>query len=413
MKNYKKIVFITSSGHMLECYDVTLYGFFAVLLSPIFFPSNNFIASMIGTFGAFAAGFIMRPIGGIIFGHIGDKVGRKYSFLLSIVLMTIPTIGIGCLPSYETIGITSPILLILFRLIQGIALGGEYGGATVFINEHIKENKPGFAGSIIVTLGFAGAIIGTILGAIFTQDFMPVWAWRVPFFLGGVFGIIVFYFRIQLQETPEFSSLCSEKNTEYYPIFAVLKKDLKNVLCCAGIGMHTITPFYISVIFINLYYDYKFKISMSNTLAINTGIMFLWVLTLPFAGYIADKFNRKKIMLYSAICTCVVSIPAFYTMLNTDTFLIFFLCQLLISFSSIPYVAVTSSILPLLFPKVSRYSGVAFSFSLGVALCGGTSPLIATTLINSGITIGPAIYLFISGVVGYLSVYFASNYRYN
>ncbi|MBT5389589.1 MAG: MFS transporter [Alphaproteobacteria bacterium] len=166
MKKFKfnRLILSTSAGHILEYYDTTLYGFFAVLLAPMFFPAENPAIATICSFIVFAAGFAMRPFGGIVFGHLGDKYGRKVAFMLSIALVTIPTLGIGCLPSYSTIGLAAPILLILFRLLQGISVGGEYGGAAIFIREHVKKEQAGFAGSMLATLGFVGALVGTLLG---------------------------------------------------------------------------------------------------------------------------------------------------------------------------------------------------------------------------------------------------------
>lgn len=398
------IIFSTSAGHIIEYFDSYLYGYFAFMLAPIFFPSNDPTVSLISSFGAFAAGFIMRPLGGILFGHLGDRFGRKTAFLSSIILISIPTFGIGCLPSYETIGIAAPVLLIIFRLLQGISLGGEYGGAAIFIREHVQKNGPGFAGSLLVSIGFVGALAGTCAAAIFTMDSMPSFAWRAPFFLGGTFGVLVYFLRRNLIETPAFQAIEKQGAILKVPIFTVFKDHFKGVLSGVGIGMNTTIPYYLTVIYMNSHYKDRFSLSTSQIMMLSTLLMVLWVIILPIAGYFSDKIGRSKLMAWSGLSTILAAFPLFYIMLSTQNFYSFLGCQILICITSMPYVATCSSVLPMLFPPAERYSGSAFSYSLGVAVFGGTAPLIVSWLASQGLTLAPALYLVFSGLCGWMAV---------
>jgi MHS family proline/betaine transporter-like MFS transporter len=398
------IIFSTSAGHIIEYFDSYLYGYFAFMLAPIFFPSNDPTVSLISSFGAFAAGFIMRPLGGIFFGHLGDRFGRKIAFLSSIVLISVPTFGIGCLPSYDTIGIAAPILLIVFRLLQGVSVGGEYGGAAIFIREHVQKNAAGFAGSLLAAVGFVGALAGTFVGATFTMGSMPQWAWRVPFFLGGAFGIVVYFLRRKLIETPAFQEIEKKGAILRVPLFSVFKDHFKGVLSGVGIGMNTTIPYYLTVIYMNQQYKEKFSLTTSQIMMLSTFLMVLWVIVLPIAGHFSDKIGRIKLMAWSAVSTILAAFPIFYIMQQTQSFTHFLACQTLICLTSMPYVATCSSVLPVLFPPAERYSGSAFSYSLGVAVFGGTAPLIVSWLVSQGLISAPALYLMFAGICGWMAV---------
>ena len=179
--NRNKSMVSAMIGNALEYYDVMLYGFFALTIAPLYFPSNSPLTSHIAAMGAFAAGFLVRPLGGLIFGHIGDTYGRKKALVLSVLLATIPTFMIGILPTYDAIGIWAPIILICCRLVQGLCVAGEYVGASILIAEYTQRNKAGFACSLLPSSSLIGATIGSAFGAIATLSSMPPWAWRVPF----------------------------------------------------------------------------------------------------------------------------------------------------------------------------------------------------------------------------------------
>lgn len=245
MKKSYKAIFAAMVGNALEYYDVMLYGFFATMLAPLFFPTENQTISIISSFGTFAAGFLMRPLGGMIFGHLGDKFGRQKALVLAIFLVTIPTFTIGILPTYVEIGIAAPIILVICRLLQGLCVGGEYSGASIFVIEYSKKGQETFAGSILTASGLFGGVIGTFLGFICTLSFMPSWGWRIPFLLGSLMGLVGYYIRKNVNESPDFMRHKNEKVAKV-PLFLVFQNRKINLLCTIGIGAVSLIPFYIA-----------------------------------------------------------------------------------------------------------------------------------------------------------------------
>ena len=408
-----KTVSAAMAGTALEFYDITLYGFFSSLLAPIFFPSSNPATSLMASLGAFAAGFLMRPIGGAFFGYVGDRYGRKKTLLLAILLVTLPTVIIGLVPTYAEIGIFAPLTIILCRLIQGFSVGGEYGSAAVFIAEQVKKNKVGLAGSILCSTAFLGAILGSGLGALCTASFMPEWGWRIPFLLAGIFGGVAYYFRRQLKETSSFSQLKNKKVqsnfflhfSSRFPLGQIWKDKKLNLLCSTAIGSCVQIPFYIASIYMQILLTTKLMISPSYALLINTGVMGIWMILLPITGLISDRFGAIKLMTYSALAVMMFVYPLFFLLeyhLSLET--IFFV-QVIISLAGVGFMGAAPGLMPQLFPVEERVSGTAIGFSLGQALFSGITPLVATTLVVwTEDPKAPAFYLILTSIIGLFAV---------
>jgi len=207
MSNKKKVIIASVLGNALELYDFSLYGIFVPLFATLFFPTGNPTVALLASLATFAVGFLTRPLGGILFGYLGDRFGRKNALLISIMLMALPTLIISFLPTYAQIGILAPILLLLCRLLQGLCAGGEYTGASIFIIEHLGKSRRGLAGSLISASGAIGSLIAMLLGAALLQPGLPEWSWRIPFLMGAFLALIGFYIRRSLQESPEFTEL--------------------------------------------------------------------------------------------------------------------------------------------------------------------------------------------------------------
>lgn len=401
----KKSLVAAFVGHALEHYDITLYGFFAAALTSVFFPPDRPGLATASSLVIFAAGFIMRPFGGIFFGHLGDRYGRKTSLLWAILLVTIPTFLIGLLPSYQQVGLFSALILLASRLLQGLCVGGEYSGAAIFVAEHAPKGKEGFFGSILCSTGFLGAVLGTAIGSLFVREGMLEWGWRIPFILGGIFGIIGFFLRKIIEETPVFSELSKARDVHLYPLIKVIGSHKRNVLCTIFLGANGLIPLYIATIYMNVVLTKELNFSTSQTLFINTGIMSLWVLLLPLAGFLSDKKGRSQVMSWAALLTAFSAFPLFlflYQNLCLERVLIF---QIVLTILGAFYVGPLPSFLPTLFPAKIRYSGVAFSYTLGQALFGGTAPLIAHALVEwVGSGMAPAIYLCFGAFLGWLGV---------
>lgn len=403
----KKVILAAMIGNALEYYDFSLYGFFAAYFSHLYFPSNDPVTSMIASFGAFAAGFLMRPLGGLIFGHLGDRYGRKLALLTSIAIVMFPTLIIGLLPTYSQIGFWAPLTIVLCRIVQGICTAGEYTGATVLIAEYTEHRQPGFTCSLLPASSLMGAVLGTTLGAICLMDIMPSWAWRLPFIMGFVFGLFALYLRKEIEESPAFTNLTKRHAVTKSPALEIFKYQQLNFLCTMGIGATALAPFYIISVYINSLIA-QLGTSASYAMFLNVGVLLMWMLFLPIIGYFSDKVGLKKMMSYGAILLSVVSLPVF-SFVNHDISLEkILLAQIILSLCGAFFVAPLGAFLATkVFPASHRYSGIALGISCGEALFGGTSPLIAATLVAlTGAFIAPGFYLMFCGIVGLLSLYY-------
>lgn len=389
-------------GTILEFYDITLYGFFAALIAPFFFPSEDSTTSLLASLGTFAAGFVMRPVGGLFFGHIGDRYGRKQALLLSILLMTIPTFLIGILPTYEKIGLLSPFVLISCRLLQGLCAGGEYSSAAVFIAERYPGSKKGFSGGLLCASAFLGAVIGSGIGSVCTLSFMPTWAWRIPFWLGGVFGGLAFLYRRKVEETHAFEILEKEHKIKASPFRSVLKDHKLSLLCTFVIGASVQIPFYIVSLYMSLILAKKLGISVSMSLLLNTTIMVIWMVLLPVVGWVLDRHKSFTITELSLGGIILSAYPLFLLIERFPSPLTLLLAQCVISFLGVWYMGVSPSLMPRLFPVGARITGMGVAFSLGQSLFSGTAPLVVTALTAwTGQETMPAFYLIFTSFLGW------------
>ncbi|HQS84806.1 MAG: hypothetical protein B7Y25_07790 [Alphaproteobacteria bacterium 16-39-46] len=398
-----KIKSITAAliGHTLERYDVALYGYFSALLAPIFFPNSDSLG-ILWSLGAFAAGYLMRPFGGVIFGHLGDKYGRKKAFTLSILLVVIPTLTIGILPSYNRIGLFAPFILMACRLMQGLCGGGEFSGAGIFVGKHIKAGQEGLGGGLICSTGLLGALIGTALGSVVTLSNMPTWGWRLPFILGAFMTFFSYLIRRRMHETPVFTKVMEEVTLPKLPLKNVFKYHKKNIFCGIAIGGYGHCVLYMATIYMNVLYTKNLHLSSHDSLVLNTMILALWVLISPLFGLLADKVGIKRFMSFGALVAIVSAYPLFWYMTTTASFKSHVIFQVALTLIGVSFVAPISGLFTSLFPARERYSGVAFSITLGQALLGGTTPLISTFLTTfTGDANAPAYFLIGAGILGF------------
>lgn len=404
MKKSYKAIAAAMVGNALEYYDVMLYGFFATMLAPLFFPTINPALSVISSFGTFAAGFIMRPIGGIVFGHLGDKLGRRYALVLAIFLVTIPTFIIGILPTYETIGMLAPFTLVACRLLQGLCVGGEYSGASIFVIEYSKKGKEAFAGGILAASGMFGGVLGTSVGFLCTLSIMPDWAWRVPFLLGSVMGLMGYYLRTKVSESPDYIQ-AKDEIMEKVPLWSVCTKRTRNLFCTIGIGAATLIPLYMGTVYMGSIFSSRLGLPTSQIMLIHALVNVFTVFIMATAGYIADKVGKEKQMLFSTFLTVLVAYPLF-VFLESDLSVFRVICvQVVLMIINVGFVAPTMAILSTYFPVHERYSGIGFGYAVGGAVFGGTTPLLLTTLVNwFNSPIVPAYYLMFAGILGAVCV---------
>ena len=395
-----KVLFAAMAGNALEFYDFTLYGFFVAILAPLYFPSVDPTVSLISGFGVFALGFLMRPLGALLFGHIGDKYGRKRALSLSIFGIALPTAAIGLLPTYEQIGLFAPLFLILLRLLQGLCAGGEYNGAGIFVVEHGKEGYRGFLGSLLTSSGSFGALLACIVGSIFVHSNLPQWCWRIPFLFGLVIGFIGYYLRKKVSETLSKDDLGGDK----VPIAEVLKHYPLSLLICIFIGAIATVPYYVVLTFMNSSLMTLKIITPSEMMTMNAFMLGVCIVILPIMGWLSDKIGQKKVMLASAGALLVFAYPFFtaYSMHNLP--LIFVFQILMLSFNE-AFVGPSNAYMSELFPKRFRYTGTAFGYCLGLALFGGTAPYICASLIKvTSNPMSPALCIIYAACMGIIAV---------
>jgi len=363
-------------GNVMEWYDFAVYGYFAVIIGHLFFPSDNSVISLIASFGAFAAGFLVRPLGGILFGRIGDLVGRQRAMLLSVMTMAIPTVMLGLLPTYETIGIWAPILLVLLRLIQGLSVGGEYTSSLIFMVEQAPQNKRAFSavwGAWGASAGIlVGSGVGYLMNALLTTEQLQDWGWRIPFILGGGVAIFGFILRKGLHS----EETLSRSKSPAKDIFTIHRKDvLRVILLNIGFSAGFYTLFVYTVNFLQ---DVA-KFSNEKALRNNSIAMVMLLIVMPIAAKFADKHGRKTVLGIGFTLLAVTAVPLFHVM-GQGIRWVTIGCQFGLA---LPLGIISGAMAATnveLMPRDVRCTGLAFSYNMAVGIFGGITPLIVTWL---------------------------------
>ncbi|MDR0296672.1 MAG: MFS transporter [Rickettsia sp.] len=405
-----KSVFLSAiSGNILEYYDFTVYSVFSLMIGRTFFPGNSEFIQIMLSLCVFAVGFVTRPIGGIFFGYVADKYGRRISLIISMLGMTIPTFTMGLIPSYYSIGICAPIILIIMRLLQGLCISGEGAGAAIFILEHHQNLRSGLTAGLVNGSNIAGTLIATLVGIIIEQYFHHLnFAWRFAFLLGGVLGLVGFYLRLRVSETPIFKMLAEQNKTLKAPFINVVKTAWKAMFLtfCAG-------AFASSIVYLiktsNVYYHDVMHLDNTTALIYLLYINFIMMISMPLFGGLTDIIGKFKVLVLVSIAILILVLPTLLSMsLPSMWQQIFALTILGILGGSIAGTAY--SIIIVLFSPEQKFSGVSSSYNLGIALFGGTSPLISRWLVGkTGLFYAPAFYIMTTSIVFLVIIYFMRN----
>lgn len=347
----------------------------------------------------------MRPLGAILFGHMGDRRGRKRALTLSIACMALPTLAIGLMPGYGSVGLLAPLVLVLLRLIQGLSIGGEGAGAAIFILEHNQNIKIGYLGGIITSSNFIGAFFATLVGLCITYFTDSSGYWRYAFILGGLLGGVGFYLRTKTIETPVFEALKREKEIVARPLLKALSENKKQMILSGCLGGVVGAFAYMILAFINLFFNKTIGLSPSLSLLYASLGIGSFILLLPVFGLWSDKVGFERSVVQACYSTVILAAPLFMLMslndpvLNIVSILVFSAMGAWICAPAYP-------IMLHLFPPPLRYSGIAFSFNMGIALFGGTAPILSTFLTKTtGLAYAPAFYL-----IGLTLLYIASDF---
>lgn len=373
-------------GSVVEYYDFAIYGYMAATISTHFFSSGDETAALLGTFAAFAVAFLLRTPGGILFGHIGDKYGRKKALTLSILLMGLATTLIGVLPTYATLGIWATALLALMRCIQGIAAGGEIGGAMSFVAEHAPASRRATHTAFVASGIYFGSMVASLMAlaltSIFSAEQVSAWAWRLPFLLSIVAAAIGLWIRNSLEEPEQFSELKESDKTEALPIAAVLRDGWRPTLhICLLLPLIT-GGYYLASVYSTTYLQKTAGYSPQFSFASSCVALAVGIITLPISGYLGDRFGRKPMLILGALAAAVLGYPVFIMMDSGPSYLAFLGPAILVF-----CVAITNGVSFVAYCEMLstrfRYSAMALSNNLTNAVVGGTAPLVAALLASS------------------------------
>lgn len=405
----RKIVGSAILGNIVEYYDFGIYAVFAPIIGKLFFPAESEFVSTLYALSVFAVGFLMRPLGGYVFGHIGDRVGRKVALTISIVGMAFCTLLIGILPSYEQIGIVAPIMLVLIRLFQGLCVGGESAGVAIFILEHLEGYKPGLIGGIVMASNMVGTLLAYFVGMGITQFFgYEEDFWRIGFILGGLMGFIGLYMRFQLQETPHFSEKKESNAIVKHPLLTAIKRHWPRMLVIMFLGGITGAVAYTIRGYLNVFFQTTMNYTAEEALYFTTVGLFVMIIFMPIFGILGDRVGYRKFFYYICYIVIALIIPIYMLISNPEHQLY----KVMIGIVTLGIVA--SAICAPAYPYAIkafevelRYSGVAFSWNTGLALFGGTTPAISTYLSQKISVIAPAYYI-LALAIAFMAVSYAT-----
>ncbi|MFE9993604.1 glycine betaine/L-proline transporter ProP [Streptomyces avermitilis] len=411
----KRAVKAAALGNAMEWFDFGVYSYIAVTLGKVFFPSGNPTAQLLSTFGAFAAAFLVRPLGGMVFGPLGDRIGRQKVLALTMIMMAAGTFAIGLIPSYATIGVGAPLLLLLARLVQGFSTGGEYAGASTFIAEYSPDKKRGFFGSWLEFGTLAGYIGGaglvTLMTALLSSGDLLSWGWRIPFLIAGPMGIIGLYLRMRLEETPAFAAELAkaskkEQDRPKVPLRAMLSGQWRALLLCMGLVLVFNVTDYMLLSYMPSYLTSELKYDETHGLLVVLGVMALMMIVQPFAGALTDRIGRRPVIAAGCVGFLFLSVPAIL-LIRQGSLLAVALGMGALGLLLVCFTSAMPAALPALFPTKFRYGSLSIGFNVSVSLFGGTTPLVVTALIGAtGNMMMPAYYMMAAAVIGGAAVWF-------
>lgn len=397
----RKAIYAATIGNVMEWYDFGVFGYLAGSLALNFFPKGDPNAALLNTFLVFGVGLIFRPLGGIVIGRIGDLKGRKPALVLTILMMAVGTVIIGVIPTYATIGIAAPILLLLARLLQGVSTGGEWGGATAFMAEWSENGRRGLytsfqqmsvAGGSLLGVGFA-ALLTSTLGADAVND----WAWRVPFLVGGLFGPIGLWLRREVDETPPYRAIAHDDRRE--------KSTFAHALRAFGFTILWTVSFYVFLTYMPTYTRTQLHLTPAESLWASVASLIVLVILVPVMGAWSDRIGRKKLLLTSCVLCFLIPIPAFWVLTSAPGFGVIVLVQMVFSVAISLFSGPGPAAIAEIFPTRGRSTWMSSSYALAVAIFGGFAPFISQWLIDiTGSKMAPTAYVMAAALISFVTI---------
>lgn len=407
----KRVLLASLVGSAIEWFDYFLYGTVAALVfNQIFFVSESPTMGLMLAYASFALTFFIRPFGGVLFSHIGDRIGRKKTLVLTLSLMGFATMAMGLLPTYQAIGIWAPIILICLRLVQGLGIGGEWGGALLLAVEYAPKEERGFYGSIPQVGIPIGMVMGTLALSIMSllpNEAFLSWGWRVPFILSIFLVFFGLWIRRGIDETPSFKEVQAKGNIPKMPIVTTLKYHWREVLAAIGAKFVETAPFYIFSTFIVSYATMNLGFSRTTVLSAVMIASIVTVILIPMMGKLSDKVGRKPLYIIGSIAMILYAFPYFWLLHQESVILLFVATIIGLGVIWAPITAVLGTIFSEIFSAEIRYTGVSLGYQIGAALAGGTAPLVAVALLaafdNSYVPV--ALYIIFTAVISLIAMF--------
>ncbi|CVH80065.1 Proline/betaine transporter [Coriobacteriaceae bacterium CHKCI002] len=414
-KTLKRVVGSSFLGNFIEWFDYASYSYLATVIALVFFPGEDRTVAVMSTFGVFALSFLVRPIGALFWGNMGDKKGRKWALSISILLMSGATFLIGCLPTYAMIGVGAPLLLLLLRMVQSFSAAGEYAGAATFIAEYAPTNHRGFYCSMVPASTAAGLLVGSLFAsAMFNiwgaeSQFVIEWGWRIPFWLAGPLGYITHYIREHLEDSPVYEQMQNDLKAkglkgEDKPMRTLLRKHFKRLIISFGACVLNAVGFYAVLTYLPNYLETTLNYDPASASIITNIVLVVYIGFIFLSGRVSDRLGRKKMLIAACVGFIVLTIPAFM-LLSTMNFAIILVVELVMCLLLTINDGTLSSYLNETFPTDVRYSGFALSFNLANAIFGGSASYISFWLISmTGNNIAPAFYMVFIAVIALVAM---------
>lgn len=390
-------------GSVVEWFDIAVYGYLAATIGAVFFPSDDPTASLLSSFAVFAAAFAVRPLGGIFFGALGDRIGRRPTLAWVIVLVSVATLAIGLLPGYATIGVTAPVLLVVVRLLQGFSAGGEMGGASALVLEHSPRRRRGYLVAWVemgCILGFLlGSVVVLVLNLALSDAQVEDWGWRIPFLLAAPLGMIGLYIRTRLEETPEFAALLQRGRTARNSLLESVRHHWPAVLRTAGYALFQNVALYVILTFLPSYQSGT--LGHSSVLASTSSVICMVVVCvlIPPFGALSDRLGRRPVLGISCVLATVLSYPLFVLMGSGDDTAVILTHACLGAILAM-FLGPTLTAMNEMFSTRVRYGGFSLGYNVSVSAFGGTAPFIVTWVIDrTGQQAAPAFYVMAAAIV--------------
>jgi MFS transporter, MHS family, proline/betaine transporter len=399
----RKAIVGASIGNAVEWFDFAIYGFLATFIAAEFFPAGNDTAALLKTFAIFAAAFFMRPLGGFVFGPLGDRVGRQRVLAVVILLMSAATLGIGLLPTYASIGVAAPLLLLFLRCLQGFSAGGEYGGGAVYLAEYARDRHRGLTVTFIAWSGVVGFLLGsvtvTLLQALLPAVAMESYGWRIPFLIAAPLGLVGLYIRLRLDDTPQFAALSETDRVASSPLREAATTAWRPILQVIGLFIVFNVGYYVVFTFLPTYFIKTLEFGKTASfVSMSLASLVALVLILPLAA-LSDRIGRRPLLIGGAVAFVILAYPLFL-LLNSGSLAAAITAHCVLAAIESIYVSTAVTAGVELFATRVRYSGFSIGYNLCVAAFGGTTPYMVAWLTGStGNNMAPAFYVIVAAVV--------------